>query len=488
MPIRGREVPTKRFRHAAASKAETRGDPDDPRWHLVQRIAVSRSLGRSPLLSDFLLYVCDRHLRDKTSELTEQRIGVKVFGRAEGYNSNDDNIVRNYARMLRKRVDDYFANEGRDEHLLLEIPRGRYVPIFTPRLPAVPSSRPSERVAETGPHALLLAQSAPGLGDAPGEPETVTAINEIVAAADLPAGAPANAFTRPRIPKILIWSTATVLLLTALAFVAGRSWRLGNRSTAAGPLATDALWSQLFQSDRDTFIVPADSGLVILQGLTRQPVALGEYAAGSYRVTAAPESSLPVSDINELGTRRYTSIVDLNLVSHLSRLPQVVPERMLIRFARDLRMDDLRSGNAILLGSVDSNPWDELFEQELNFRFVFSPKSDTAPTILNQHPKPGERAVYANRHIGAWHNTFAVVAYVPNLDGTGHVLMIGGLNMAGTQAAGDFMLNPELMKPTLEHARGANGVLRPFELLIETDNVAANASRPHIVSERIGLP
>src|ERR1700733_8111695 len=161
------------------SKSDSHKNLDDPRWHLVQRIVASRSMGRSPLLSEFLLYICDRHLRNQSAELTEQRIGVKVFGRAEGYNSNDDNIVRNYARMLRKRVDDYFANEGRDEDLLLEIPRGRYVPVFPPRLPAVPSSRPSERVAETGPHALLLAQSAPGLGDAPGEPETVTAINEI---------------------------------------------------------------------------------------------------------------------------------------------------------------------------------------------------------------------------------------------------------------------------------------------------------------------
>ena len=88
------------------SKTDLRKDLDDPRWHLVQRIVVSRSMGRSPLLSEFLLYICDRHLRDQSAELTEQRIGVHVFGRSEGYNSNDDNIVRNYARTLRKRVDD----------------------------------------------------------------------------------------------------------------------------------------------------------------------------------------------------------------------------------------------------------------------------------------------------------------------------------------------------------------------------------------------
>ena len=117
------------------SKTDSRKNLDDPRWHLVQRIVVSRSMGRSPLLSEFLLYICERHLRNQSAELTEQRIGVHVFGRSEGYNSNDDNIVRNYARTLRKRVEDYFATEGKHEDLRLEIPRGAYVPVFYSRSP-----------------------------------------------------------------------------------------------------------------------------------------------------------------------------------------------------------------------------------------------------------------------------------------------------------------------------------------------------------------
>ncbi len=56
-----------------------------------------------------------------------------VFGRSEGYDSNEDNIVRSYARNLRKRIDEYFATEGRDEDLRLEIPRGGYIPIFSTR-------------------------------------------------------------------------------------------------------------------------------------------------------------------------------------------------------------------------------------------------------------------------------------------------------------------------------------------------------------------
>jgi hypothetical protein len=241
----------------------------------------------------------------------------------------------------------------------------------------------------------------------------------------------------------------------------------------------------LFQKERDTFVVPADSGLVIMQGLTGRPVSLGDYVSGSYRAEGTSPTGLSATDVKELGTRRYTSIVDLNLVLHLSRLKQVVPQRMLVCYARDLRMDDVRSGNAILLGSVDANPWVGLFEQQLNFRFSFNPNSDSAPVIMNQHPLAGEQPVYANHHNGSWHGTFGRIAYLPNLDGTGHVLLVGGLNMAGTQAAGEFVLNSTLMRPTLDHATAPNGAIRPFEILIETSNVAANASSPHVVSERV---
>jgi hypothetical protein len=438
------------------SKTDLRKNPDDPRWHLVQRIVVSRSMGRSPLLSEFLLYICDRHLRNQSADLTEQRIGVHVFGRSEGYNSNDDNIVRNYARTLRKRVEDYFATEGKHEDLKLEIPRGAYVPVFYSRSP-----EDSTQIA-----------NLPGGDPGPSFIEETPCEQPLL---------PAKDSARP-VRSFIVYPVVFCFILAAA--IATYFLIRGFSRVAAQPPA-DALWSQLFQKERDTFVVPADSGLVIMQGLTGRPVSLGDYISGSYQGEGASNAALSAGEVRDLGTRRYTSIVDLNLVLRLSRLQQVVPQRMLVYYARDLRMDDLRSSNAILLGSVDANPWVGLFEQQLNFRFSFDPKSDSAPIILNQHPRAGEQPVYANHHDGSWHNTFGRIAYLSNLDGTGHVLLLGGLNMAGTQAAGEFVLNPALMRPILDHAKGPNGTIRPFEILIATSNVAANASSPHVVSERV---
>jgi hypothetical protein len=439
------------------SKTDTRKNLDDPRWHLVQRIVVSRSMGRSPLLSEFLLYICERQLRNQSAELTEQRIGVHVFGRSEGYNSNDDNIVRNYARTLRKRVEDYFATEGKHEDLRLEIPRGAYVPVFYSRSPE-DSTQPENPPGGNDPSLI---------GETPRE--------QLL----LPAKDSAHS-----VRSFILYP---VVLCFILAAAIGIYFSVhGHPRAAAQPLSpTDVLWGQLFQKERDTFVVPADSGLVIMQGFTRRPVSLGDYISGSYQGEGTSNTAIPAGEVRELGTRRYTSIVDLNLVLRLSRLKQVLPQRMLVCYARDLRMDDVRSGNAILLGSVDANPWVGLFEQQLNFRFSFDPKRDTAPIIINQHPLAGEQPVYANHHDGSWHSTFGRIAYLSSLDGSGHILLVGGLNMAGTQAAGEFVLNPALMRPILDHARAPNGSIRPFEILIATSNVAANASSPHVVSERV---
>jgi hypothetical protein len=260
----------------------------------------------------------------------------------------------------------------------------------------------------------------------------------------------------------------------------------------------DALWSHLFQKTQDTYIVPADGGLVMMESFTSQPVSLEDYAKGTYRNRAAivqwlePLTSKLNADqraklthhVEVLGDRRYTSIVDLGLTSELSRLQAVVPDRLMIRFARDLRIDDLRSGNAILLGSSDAHPWVDLFQPQLNFRFDGGDDGGSQ-RIINKHPLPGERTMCLSDAADPTHQTYGVIALLRNLNDSGYVLIIEGINMAGTQAAGDFITNPERMEPILRQALRPDGTIRPFEALLSTSDVGANESRPKLLCERI---
>ncbi len=106
---------------------------DPPREELVRRVGSSSTFEKSPRLRAFFLHVCRCALEDKPEEATEQQIGIFVYGRPPGYNPNDDNIVRSQARVLRMKLEHHFANEGKDESIIITIPKGQYLPIFQSR-------------------------------------------------------------------------------------------------------------------------------------------------------------------------------------------------------------------------------------------------------------------------------------------------------------------------------------------------------------------
>jgi hypothetical protein len=92
-----------------------------------------RVLRRATRLRGFLTYVVDRKLAGCPEEITETLIGHRVFGRVATYNAGEDSIVRTEARTLRQRLERYFTGGGAAEPVVLEIPRGGYVPVFRPR-------------------------------------------------------------------------------------------------------------------------------------------------------------------------------------------------------------------------------------------------------------------------------------------------------------------------------------------------------------------
>lgn len=126
---------------------------DDECRSLVARILASPEFQRATRLRAFLNYVVERKLAGSPEDVTEVLIGHRVFGRAASYNPGEDSIVRTEARTLRQRLERYFAGEGAAETVILEIPRGGYLPVFRPRsepaLPAedgAPASVPAPRV------------------------------------------------------------------------------------------------------------------------------------------------------------------------------------------------------------------------------------------------------------------------------------------------------------------------------------------------------
>jgi hypothetical protein len=81
-------------------------------------------------LVQLLTFVVSSTLRGEATQLKETTIGVSVFGRSPDYDPKLDTIVRSQAWRLRAKLKKYYASEGADEHVIIDIPVGHYVPAF----------------------------------------------------------------------------------------------------------------------------------------------------------------------------------------------------------------------------------------------------------------------------------------------------------------------------------------------------------------------
>lgn len=428
---------------------------NDPRWNLAQRVVAGTHFSRSTLLSNFLLYIVVETIEGRASEITEHQIGVQVFDRPAGYRTIEDNIVRTYARQLRRRLAEYFAGEGVTEPIRIEIPLGGYVPVFVPKLESDPAKEPSKFPV---PVSIKIKT----------EPE--------LAAPDESAPLRISQWKRRLFQGSLI-ALYSLLLIGITAYAVKRA-----RPSHPAADSADSLWAALFDGPANTYVVPADAGFNLLEDLAHHPVDLADYIRGDY--LDMPLSGVDPHSAADLRSQQFTSFIDFQIVASLARVPEYNPQRVLLRFPRDLRLDDLKSANAVLIGSVGSNPWASIAESSANFRILYNQGMQSA-TIINQHPQPGEAASYASHWNEPAHETFALIAFLPNLGGNGHLLLLQGLDVAGTQAAAEALFHPQTIEPILRLATRPDGSLRFFEILLRSKSIESNAAGIEVIGSRI---
>jgi hypothetical protein len=263
----------------SANVCQWDGVADTEEWQLACRIASSRGFCKSELLPKFLLYVCEETLLSNGHRITEQHIGTQIFKRPTDYSPGEDNIVRSYARTLRKRLDDYFDSEGRDEPLRLVIPRGGYVPSFSTNAPSFSANAPSfsANAPSFSTNAPSFSTNAPSFSaNAPSKPAVPRESSPDALATHKPEvlhpfkSAPTTA--NKRIPPTglytsrHLWLTAMLCLATGFALGIAGGWvfhawqqraqqQRAQQQRAQQQLA-HPLWAESFHENKSTRIVP----------------------------------------------------------------------------------------------------------------------------------------------------------------------------------------------------------------------------------------
>lgn len=425
----------------------------DEKREALASILHSRTFQRAAKLREFLSFVCERTADSGSAAVVrEQDIGRAVYGRGDDYNPSDDNIVRVEARHLRRKLEDFYREEGAGLPVIVRIPKGAYIPEFERRLPVVePASAAPPEPPESAP---------------PGDAPRTRAV-----------------FGRVAIATLLL----LLIVLSSALFRQNRLLESRLKSSQAGALS-GPLWPRLFDDHHNTYVALADSGFALVQDILKRRLALPDYL--KRQRGALVQFNEPMSEAERAaivaGSPRLTSVTTVRFVSSLLGLPGLVRNRLSIRSARDLSPLDFKGNHIILIGSVRSNPWVDLFEPKLSFRYEYDHARSQA-FIRNVSPRQGELPLYrVGGEDGKSSDIYSTLALVPNLSGDGNVLMVGGTGTEGTESAWEMLFNPELMSKLMRELKLTNtGTPHFFEVLLKSSRVGNTSNGVEIVAYRI---
>ena len=117
------------FASAAENKAHKEPSGTEIRAALGRMVA-SESFRTCPRLAAFLRFVIEATLRGESAHLKGYTIAVEALGRSGDFDPQQDPIVRVEAGRLRRVIQHYYAGPGAKDLLVIDVPRGHYIPTF----------------------------------------------------------------------------------------------------------------------------------------------------------------------------------------------------------------------------------------------------------------------------------------------------------------------------------------------------------------------
>jgi hypothetical protein len=177
----------------------------------LDSILASHHFRGSKRYPAFLKYVVEAALENRLGDLKERTLGVEVFGRDPGYDTNADPVVRVSAGEVRKRIAQYYHENGNSTRVQIELPLGSYAPEF-----------------------LLC---GPDAADRDAEPEPLTSSER-------------TARSRRALIRAVFIGLAAALLVGG-----GIAGYLYHEALSTGEAATLNLWNPLFKATQPVLIV-----------------------------------------------------------------------------------------------------------------------------------------------------------------------------------------------------------------------------------------
>lgn len=408
--------------------------------HHLDELTQGPAFRGSHRSQQFLRYVVEKTLQGSGDQLKERTIGIELFQRSPSYDTGEDAIVRVTASDVRRRLLQHYGRYGDHSQFRIHLPPGSYVP----EIECEPSPLP------VGPSPVP-------------EPVLPVVVHEEVQPPEPP---PRHGM---RLTFFLAAGLAMLLLMAGI-------WNFRQGRSPASALSLSP-WTAIFRTGHTTHLITSDPNIEQLEELTGNDLSLSDYANQEY---------VPNVDALSSDQRQFYSFylhadnaasVDTPLAVNIARL---VPDnfRIDVRSARSLRVGDMQTDdNLILLGSPRSDPWFQIFESQLDFRFAYS-KDINQEMIRNVRPMRGEPTLYVPTARGfATGESYAIIALVQVPNQSGRALLLAGADGEGTEAAGHLVTDRQHLLHALQYCGIAPyGPPQDFELLLRLHTMAGSPS------------
>jgi hypothetical protein len=385
----------------------------------IDRLITSQTLHGSESLCKLLRYLASHAIEHPGVPVKEYRIATEVFGRPENFDPQVDSTIRVQAGRLRVKLTEYYAGEGAEDPVVVEMPKGQYLLTFHPR----PAAAKNHDHGDAG----RLVDESPA---------------------------------RSRSWMIATLTMGAILVLAAVTI----AWLLASRkaSASAGAPSAEAsdnasiaalqhFWKPFVASKEEPWVIFSNAAFV-----GRPEVGMRYYDSKR--------------DARDVIFDHYTGVGEVLAVHDLDQVFAEQNRQIRVKRGSLFSLDDAKSNNLIFVGSPSEN----LTLQEIpgTKEFMFQ-REDSGPrkgdlALVNVHPQAGEAQKYFASPSGvAFTEDYAVVALMPGLNPSQYVLVLAGTTTFGTQGAVEYVCrDANVAELLLRLSTSATGDVKPFEAVL----------------------
>ena len=384
----------------------------------IERLVGSHALHGSESLCKLLRYLAKHAVEHPGSTLKEYQIATEVFGRPSNFDPQLDSTVRVQAGRLRVKLAEYYASNGAEDTIVVELPKGAYALSFHHRGAPVGRTHGPRREIErdegferSGSRRWMIA-----------------------------AGALA----------VLLACAVAAIVVLLVARNTAEVGAVGHEDTA--PAAFHVFWKRFVSGPEEPWVIFSNAAFI------------GRPETGMRYYEAAHDSRNAILD-------HYTGVGEVLAIHELDHVFGLLHHRIRVKRGSLFSLDDAKNNNLIFIGSPSENL--TLLEipgtQEFVFQRVVSGRRKGDLEIVNVHPQPDEPKQFLATPSGEpLTEDYAVVALIRGLNPAQSVLILAGTTTIGTQAAVEYVCRQDsIEKLLLRLSVSDTGELKPYEAVLQ---------------------